>query len=115
MRCSEEFEFQELALKLVEAGVPAEATLSDLIAGVHRSRDGAVTISIDLEDGEAIDRLSPDAIVDAYRDMRGLCVSDRDVEDTIRYARNGELGLARAMVGRVFEGAELAAAERALA
>ncbi|KQN93864.1 hypothetical protein ASE95_02875 [Sphingomonas sp. Leaf231] len=105
---------EELAKALLDAGFSRSDTLERIISGKVDDVDKNVTLGVTVDEDEVLDKLDAETIAAAYRDMSCGGGNDREVEDGIRYVRSGELGLAVAMFARVFEGAELAAAERAL-
>ncbi|MEH3046487.1 hypothetical protein [Sphingomonas adhaesiva] len=111
-----DFDAEELARELVDAGFPADMTLADVLAGKGREFDAAVTIemSVTVDEDDVIEALHDDAIVEAYRDMGLTGGEDRAIEDGFRYVRDGDLPMARAMFERVFEESDLAAAIRGL-
>ena len=109
----------ELAKKLLDAGFSGDTRIDTIAAGLvnHEAFDGTdETIEMEcvVDEDDVLEALGDKAIVDAAADIRTDAGEDRAIEDGIRYVRSGELALAGAMFERVFEGADLRAAERAL-
>lgn len=111
------FSPDELAEALHGAGIPADMTLAQIVAGGARDvdADDEVSLSVTLDEDELVEKLTDEAIVRAYVD-RGLVErQSQSIEDGFRYVRDGDLPMARAMFERVFDDADLDAAMRGLA
>lgn len=109
-----EFSPQELAQALRHAGFSSDTTLQQVLDGKVEDVDDGVTLSCSVDEDDVLEKLGDEAIITAYRDLGLDSGNERAIEDGLRYVRGGDLHLATAMFERVFEGADLRAAERAL-
>lgn len=104
----------DLAKALLDAGFYPTHTLEQVASGKVEDVDEHVTLDVTVDEEEVIEELGDDAIVAAYEAMGRDSGNDREIEDGLRYARAGDLGMSQAMFERVFDGADLDAVRRGL-